>query len=537
MKHEVLRSSARYATTLASVIAITASGAAIAGEDLDGALEHIDTEAAFDAEIPAHLETVLERVGFEIAAQERHTDGDVVVLQNVRVIETIAPDEELWIDEIGIAQHDDGMRSGLVATRADGDVRGKFLDRAADERHYFAINANGAELSLLTESDEHFAAALPADILRFRGGSHDGVFHGAADAPSFGALFENFSLDFETTARSLDFGVDAGATSIDRAGALQGPAADHAADQRMTMEIEEFGITARNDGLDHQDTDMLFDLEALEGGATLELAGHAESITTEQREGDEVARSSMERADLEAFYGREELSLALETVGLHADGGVALGFLNQVLGGAQGETSPDLSLTADRQRFAFSLPAVPGEEAQDIALELLLEQVAPSEDVWMMVDPDGALDREPLELALNLDGTAVAEQHVVSAAAGAMGAVFMGGAPEQQLLGAVESLDVGMNGRLQAIGAQIALDADMTLDAADQLPHLISTIKMSGVEDALSNVAASPLVDEADVMGAAMAVEMFTMPADDGGRVMEFEGKSDGSALLNGNPM
>ncbi|MCC5961924.1 MAG: hypothetical protein JJU09_02255 [Rhodobacteraceae bacterium] len=515
-----------HATTVASVIALMAYSVPVAGGDHGGALGHIDTEATLDADIPAHIETVLGRVGVEIVAEERRMDGDIVVLQNVRVIETRTESEELWIDEIGIAQYEDAAHSGLIATRPDGDVRGKLIDHATGETHYFALNADGAELSLRTESDEHLAVALPADLVRFSGGSVDNVFHGAEDASGFAALLEDFALDFETSARSLDLGVSASAARIDRTTDAQS----------MTMAMEAFSIAAVNDGLD-QDTDILFDMEALQDGATLELASYAENITTEQRAGDDVARSSMARAELDAFYGMEKLSLALETTGLDADGGVALGFLHQMLGDPDSDGSADLSLTTDRQRIAFSLPALPGEDAQDISLELLLEQVTPSADVWAMIDPQGALDHDPLNLALNLNGTAVATQHIVSAVGSTVGAVFMEGSPEQQLLGAVDRLDVALDGRLQALGARILLDADMTFDAGDMLPHLISTITMTGVEDTLASISAIPFVDEAAVMGATEALEMFTMPTDDGGRVMEFEGRSDGSAVLNDNPM
>ncbi len=526
MKPDTRRLSLRHAMTLASAIALMAYTVPVVAGDHGGALDHIDTDAPLDADIPAHLQAVLGRIGAEIVAQERRMEGDIVVLQNVRVIETGTTSEELWIDEIGIAQHEDGVHSGLIATRPDGDVRGKLIDHIADETYYFALNAGGAELSLRTHSDERFAAALPADLLQFSGGSIDRVFHGMEGAPGIAALLEDFALDFETSARSLDMGVTASTASIDSVTDAES----------MTVAMENFSIAARNDGLE-QDTDMLFDMEALQDGATLELAGHAENITTEQRAGDAVARSSMERAELEAFYGMEELSLVLETTGIDADGGVALAFLHQMLGDPEADGPADLSLTTDRQRIAFSLPALPGEDAQDINLEFLLDQVAPSADVWAMIDPQGALDREPLNLALNLNGSAVATQHIVSAVGSTIGAVFMQGSPEQQLLGAVDRLDVALDGHLQALGARVLLDADMTYDAGDMLPHLISTLTMTGVEDALASAAAIPFVGEAAVMGATEALEMFTMPTDDGGRIMEFEGRSDGSAVLNDNPM
>lgn len=526
MQHDVRRPSPILTATLASAVALMASAVPVTGGGHGGALDHVDTDATFDADIPTRLEALLGRVGIEIAAQERRMDGDMVVLRNVRVIETRAATEELWIDEIGIIPHAGGAHSALVATRPDGDVRGKLIDHVTGETHYFALNADGAALSLRAESDEHFAATLPADVLRFRGGSVESVFHGVQGASGVAAHLEAFALEFETSARSLDLGISADAARIDATDAAQG----------MTMEMDDFSIAARNDGLE-QDTDILFDIDALQGGATLELASHAENIVTEQRAGDEVARSSMERAELEAFYGIDGISLALETRGLDADGGVALGFVHQMMAGPDADGSADLSLTADRQRIAFSLPALPGDDPQDIGLEFLLDQVTPSADVWTMIDPERALDREPLNLALNLDGTAVAAQHIVGAVAGAVGAALMEGSPEQQLLSAVDRLDISMDGRLQALGARVLLDADMTFDSDDPLPHLISTLTMTGVAEALSRAAAIPFLDEAAVMGAAEALEMFTMPTDDGGRVMEFEGRSDGSAVLNDNPI
>ncbi len=526
MQHDARRLSTVLTATLASALALMASSVSVMGGSHGGALDHIDTEATFDADIPAHLEALLDRAGIEIVAQARRMDGDTVVLQNVRVIETQAATEELWIDEIGIVPHADGAHSALVATRPDGDVRGKLVDHVAEETHYFALNAEHAALSLRSGGDAHFAAALPADVLRFRGGSVEHVFQGAQDASGVAAHLEGFALEFETSARSLDLGIRADAARIDATDAAQ----------RVTTRMDAFSIAARNDGLD-QDTDILFDMDALQDGATLEFSSRAENIVTEQRAGDDVARSSMERAELEASYGIDGVSLALESSGLDADGGVALGFLHQMMAGPDADGSADLSLTADRQRIAFNLPAVPGEGAQDIGLEVLLDQVIPGADVWAMIDPQGALDREPLSLALTLDGTAVAAQHIVGAVAGAVGAAMMDGSPEQQLLDAVERLEVSMDGRLQALGARILLDADMTLDSGDALPHLVSTLSMTGVAEALSRAAAIPLLDEAVVMGAAEALEMFTMPTEDGDRTLEFEGRSDGSALLNDNPI
>lgn len=527
--------SAPHAATLAWVVTLTAP-AAVAGEDLYGALDHIDTDAAFEAEIPAHLEDVLDRAGLEVGAQTRRMDGDVVVLENVAVVDPIDPDDKLMIDEIGVVSHEKGVHSRLVATRPDGEVRGKFVNIASDERDYFSINTHGADLNFLTEHDDHFETFLAAETVRFSTGGYDGAFHGAKEAPTYGALFNDFSFEFETAPRSLGLSISAGDTRIDANPASEDTGSGHSAGPNVTMNIGEFGISMRNDGLDHQDTDMLFDLEALEGGAKIDVSGHAREIATEERRGDAVARSSVASIAAEAFYGKEELSLDLDTRGLNADGSLALGFLREMTG-AEDDTTPDLSLSAERKHLALRLPVFPSDEAQHLGVDLLFAQVSPSGDFWSMVDPGDDLIHEPLDVAMALDGKAVAAQHIVSAAAGAVAAGFMGGHPEEQLLNALESLDVAIEGHLQAIGARAVLDASMNLEADDQLPHLISKVTMSGVEDALANLAATPLVEEGDVMGAAMALEMFTTPADNGSRIMEFEGKSDGSALLNGNPM
>lgn len=537
MRDNAIVTPAPYSTALTWAILLSAPAVAGAGEDRDGALDHIDTDAAFEAEIPAHLEDVLGRVGLEVGAESRRMDGDVVVLENVVVTDPIDPDERLLIDEIGIVSHEEGIHSSLVATRPDGDVRGKFINLAPSEEDYFSVNADGAELNFLTEDDDHFETFLAADELRFNSGSYEGVFGGAEEALLYAALFSDFSFSVETAPRNVDVSIGADDTRIDATPDPQEVVSGQGAGPSVTMDIGEFRIAVRNQGLDHQDTDMLFDLEALEDGASIEVSGHATDIMTEERRGDAVALSSLDSIAAEAFYGKEELSLELDTRGLDADGSLALGFLHAMMTGAQDGGTPDLSLSAERKLLALHLPVFPGAEAQELGMDLLLAQVSPSEDVWSIVDPGEALDHEPLDLALTLDGQAVAAQHIVSAAAGAVAAGFMGGHPEEQLLNAVESLEVGIEGYMQAIGARATLDGSMNLEAGDQLPDLISTVTMSGVEDALSNLATTPLVGEDDVMGAAMALEMFTMHADDGDRVMEFEGRSDGSALLNGSPM
>lgn len=526
-----------FTSALAWAIALAAPAIATAGDDRDGVLAHIDMDAAFEAEIPAHLEDVLGRVGLEVGAQTRRMDGDIVVLENVVVTDPIDPDERLLIDEVGVASHEEGIHSSVVATRADADVRGKFVNVASSEEDYFSVNMDGAELNFLTEDDDHFETFLAADELRFNSGSSDGVFAGAEEAPLYAALFNDFSFSVETAPRNVDVSISADDTRIDATPDPEEVASTQGTGPSVTMDIGEFDIAARNQGLDHQDTDMLFDLEALEDGASIEVSARVSNMMTEERRGDAVALSSVDSIAADAFYGKEELSLELDTRGLDAAGSLALGFLHAMMPGAGDDAAPDLSLSADRKLFALHLPVFPGAEAQEIGIDLLLAQVSPSEDFWSIVDPGEALDHEPLDLALTLDGQAVAAQHIVSAAAGAVAAGFMGGHPEEQLLNAVESLEVAIEGHLQAIGAHATLDGSMSLEAGDQFPHLISTVMMSGVEDALSSLATTPLVGEDDVMGAAMALEMFTMPADGDGRVMEFEGRSDGSALLNGNPM
>jgi len=523
------------AATLALCTAMITPQAALADDASQGTFP-INKDADFSADVPAHLETVLSTAGLDLAAETARTDGDLVVLENAKFVDQAAPDSVIFVDEIGVVSHEEGIHTSIVATRDDGTIRGQFMDNSLAEDRFFLLDTNGAEINVATRDDDHFETSLQAENLIFSSGSYDAAFHGANEGPAYSALFDDFAFGFETAPRNLDVSLSGtGALINANAGAEPGPAGQGDPSSH-TIAIEEFGVSLLNHGLDHQDTDMLFDLEALEAGGNIAFASHLTNLEIEEREGDSVAYSSVNESLAEISYSREGLSFDFDTRGIDADGSVTLGMIYAMMTGDQ-DGDPDLSLTADNTRFALRVPVLPTEEAQEFGIDLVLAQLSPSNDLWSMVDPGQSLVREPLDLALAIDGNARAAQHIVSAAAGAVAATFMGGAPEDHVLDALESLDIDITGHLQAIGARADLDAAMTFEAENFLPHLISTITMSGVENALSDLAETPFVEEHDAMGAAMMLESLTMPGDDDTRVMEFEGDSDGSATLNGNPM
>lgn len=73
---------------------------------------------------------------------------------------------------------------------------------------------------------------------------------------------------------------------------------------------------------------------------------------------------------------------------------------------AAGGQGPGLGAAISSLELAYALPIAPSQELEPVGFRLALDQVAPDEAVWDLIDPDGALPHDPARLVLDLDATA-----------------------------------------------------------------------------------------------------------------------------------
>jgi uncharacterized protein DUF2125 len=265
-----------------------------------------------------------------------------------------------------------------------------------------------------------------------------------------------------------------------------------------------------------------------------------------------------ELADVAAVYGNDTLTdltlrAAKAAMALSADKGGQVTDVNVTLGPSQmdfaaGQKLADFTLGADamtvdvtygqmpaaqvamqRLETRLAVPMLPSEAWKPIALRLIFDEVTANDALWSMIDPRGALSRQPATLRLDLDGTARALVNLLEPEEGPAPA-------EPWEYGELTLNDL----LLRLAGAEISGSAAGRIDnsGATPMPIGAAEFEMVGVSGLINTLGQIGLLTPQQTFPAQLMLGMFGKPT---GAPDTFETRieatEDGRILANGEPL
>ena len=198
-------------------------------------------------------------------------------------------------------------------------------------------------------------------------------------------------------------------------------------------------------------------------------------------------------------------------------------------------TSPDLPvpvrLSAERYGSELQLPVLPSETAEPFAVRYGLEALTLDDAVWALIDPQGAIARDPASLTIDLSGAARLDRSLFAEPpAGA----------ESPLAGELRALDVNRIG-LALAGATLDVTGGLTFDPDGPLatggapsPEGRLTVDLTGVNALIDGAIALGFVPADQAMMGRMMLGMFATQTGEDALQTVIEFTPDGRILANG---
>ncbi|MGI3169591.1 hypothetical protein ACRARG_10585 [Pseudooceanicola sp. C21-150M6] len=197
-----------------------------------------------------------------------------------------------------------------------------------------------------------------------------------------------------------------------------------------------------------------------------------------------------------------------------------------------------VSTTMSSVALGLTAPAAAGPD-QDFGLRLNLAELVLPELLWAMLDPEGALDHEPVSAELDLSGKA--EMFVSLMDPQAQQSLD----PTGKAPGAIGSLTLNKLA-LQAAGAHIGADADVAVDHSarsvfdPKLPAFGATanLRLTGVTDLVERLARMGLIPGGPALvGVAMIRQLGKVETGPDDLSAEIIVSPSGAVTVNGTPL
>ena len=170
---------------------------------------------------------------------------------------------------------------------------------------------------------------------------------------------------------------------------------------------------------------------------------------------------------------------------------------------------PQVELAFAESGFRVLMPIMKSDSPQDFTFLTKLVDFTVSEDIWAMVDPGGALSREPATVIVDVKGTGFWTKDILDPSAQM---------DDIEPPGELHSLDLTQV-LAKAAGAEVSATGGLTFDNSDMatfggmpLPDGKITIGIKGVNKLVENLISLGILSEDDAMGFRMGMAMFARP-------------------------
>ncbi|WP_164512369.1 DUF2125 domain-containing protein [Oceaniglobus ichthyenteri] len=191
---------------------------------------------------------------------------------------------------------------------------------------------------------------------------------------------------------------------------------------------------------------------------------------------------------------------------------------------------PELSATLDEFGFALEMPVVKTDAPADFGLTLILDGLSVSDVLWSMIDPSGALPRDPATLLVDLGGQATMLVDPTDPAA-----LDTDAAPGELHALKLDAL------RLSIAGAELTGEGGFTFDNSDLVtfdgfpaPDGEINLKLVGGNTLLDKLVQMGLLPQDQAMGARMMMGLFAVPSGDDTLTSKIQVTPDGAISANG---
>lgn len=399
-------------------------------------------------------------------------------------------------------------------------------------------------LSLGGESDvgESVQAVMgiAAPGLAMTASETDGGVRYDYQAPSIGVTLDSLVVDGEDVPFDMTFALDtvsghytgaSDGSSIQQSVNAAGATVDIKATNPETDGRFSLGVTARDLVSDGTGTGLL-----LYSGADLPAMLQQGMSTDGSASAGETAFAIDFAEGAETFQATGGMSGLASRISLNADRLDAEQSYRGFFFTASGSEIPFPQVTGSLGEWTtnLSMPLTPTDAATPFDLRLVLGDLAIGEEIWSMIDPAGAIPRDPATLVLDVQGMArllvsLLDEEAVAAAA----------EPAQ-----IEALTIN-DMRLTIAGAELTGAGAFTFDNADRAtfggmpaPEGSVNLKLTGGNTLLDRLVQMGLVPQEQAMMTRMMTGMLAKPGEGADTlVSEITVRPDGSVLANGAPL
>lgn len=181
--------------------------------------------------------------------------------------------------------------------------------------------------------------------------------------------------------------------------------------------------------------------------------------------------------------------------------------------------------------FGLSTPVVATDEAGDYGLQLTMENLVLDDAAWGMIDAGNVLDHGPLDLALDLGGTATVDvlDLMLAGETGAPPTTT----PELLTLD-IRTLAVQALGAVANATGAFTFDNSMVAMGGPPMPVGTADVRLEGANKLIDGLIAMGVITQEDAMGARMGMAMFGQSAGDDVLTSKIEAREGGSIFVNG---
>ena len=195
---------------------------------------------------------------------------------------------------------------------------------------------------------------------------------------------------------------------------------------------------------------------------------------------------------------------------------------------------PDLSMAMESSQWEFAMPIAVSEEPQDFTLVTRLSGLTVSDMLWSMIDPGGALPRDPAALVIDLAGKA---NWLIDITDPALDETQLEAAPGQ-----IHALTLNEL-KLSLAGAELTGTGDVTFDNSGgpqvpPVPEGAVDLQLIGGNGLIDKLVTMGMVPQDQAMGARMMLGLFARPGEGEDTLQStIEFTPDGGIVANGQKL